>query len=331
MMADHAADVNIFVYTGGRVPQHLREIITHARIDESVTTIEEGAFADCFSLLYVDFHSGVDIVELCAFYMCYSLRRINLPGVRIIEDHAFEDCRDLEVAEFGNKLETIGTSAFGHCTSLRHVKIPSIRAIGEYAFYLCIILTDAEFGTGLESIGNMAFDKCFSLQRIAIPLNAYMFTFDNDEERYTQFDGCDELVTVDIVGEIRKTISHLSLQRWRNEMNQEINRINQFLPTTRAFDKVRMIDEWIQSILRRMEHYKAEHHNLLKEATTLLELALWKAKLRQDEEKDSFDFDTTKPKIARIDVGNARQEARVTCGADIIVKDVLPFLKLPST
>ena len=83
-MADHADDHDIFVYTGGRVPQHLREIITHARIDESVTTIEEGAFADCFSLLYVDFHSGVDIVERCAFYMCYSLRRINLPGVRTI-------------------------------------------------------------------------------------------------------------------------------------------------------------------------------------------------------------------------------------------------------
>jgi len=37
----------------GRVPQHLREIITHARIDKSVTTIEKHAFEDCFSLLYV--------------------------------------------------------------------------------------------------------------------------------------------------------------------------------------------------------------------------------------------------------------------------------------
>ena len=32
-------------------------------------------------------------------------------------------------------------------------------------------------------------------------------------------------------------------------------------------------------VLSRMDHYKSEHQTLLKEAMTLLELALWKAKL----------------------------------------------------
>jgi hypothetical protein len=91
-----------------------------------------------------------------------------------------------------------------------------------------------------------------------------------------------------------------------------------------------VIQEWIESVLRRIEHYKAGHNNLLKEATTILELTLWKAKLRQKkEEEDSLD--TTKAKKAKIDVESARQERRVTCGADIIIKNVLPFLKLPST
>jgi hypothetical protein len=45
-MADHAAADDIFVYTGGQVPEHLREIITHARIDESVREIDERAFKD---------------------------------------------------------------------------------------------------------------------------------------------------------------------------------------------------------------------------------------------------------------------------------------------
>jgi len=114
-MADHADDDDIFVYMGGRVPEHLSRIITHARIDESVTTIDDGAFSNCFNLLDVDFHSGVDIVERNAFIDCRSLRRINLPGVRIIEDHAFEDCCDLEDVEFRNKLETIGAWAFNNC------------------------------------------------------------------------------------------------------------------------------------------------------------------------------------------------------------------------
>jgi len=65
----------------------------------------------------------------------------------------------------------------------------------------------------------------------------------------------------------------------------------------------------------------------LKEAATLLELALWKAKLRQKKEEASFDT-RTKAKKAKIDVESVRQEKRVTCGADNIIKNVLPFLKL---
>ena len=109
-----------------------------------------------------------------------------------------------------------------------------------------------------------------------------MFTFDDEEEGYTQFYDCDELETVDLVGGIHKTISYLSLQSWRNEINQEINNINQILPTTPADDKTEVIQEWVQLVLRRIRYYKAEHHNLLKVAVTILELALWKANLERE-------------------------------------------------
>jgi hypothetical protein len=96
-------------------------------------------------------------------------------------------------------------------------------------------------------------------------------THQHPTERRNQFGCCPELAKVDIVGggEIHKTICNLSLDRWRNEMNQEINRINQHLPTTHT-----NIQELIHSVLRRIVHYKTEHHNLLKGATTLLELAI---------------------------------------------------------
>jgi hypothetical protein len=59
------------------------------------------------------------------------------------------------------------------------------------------------------------------------------FNHGDEYNRYTQFDGCVELTTVDLIGwMIHKTIPYLSLQLWRNEMNQEINRINQILPNT---------------------------------------------------------------------------------------------------
>ena len=139
--------------------------------------------------------------------------------------------------EFGNKLETIGGGAFSECISLIHLIIPSVRTIDKWAFTDCTSLTDAEFGKELETIEEGAFDNCTSLRRIAISLKDNMFTFDDEEEGYTQFDGCRELATVDLVGGIHKSISYLSLQSWRNEMNQEINRINQILPTTSADER----------------------------------------------------------------------------------------------
>ena len=110
-------------------------------------------------------------------------------------------------------------------------------------------------------------------------------------------------------------------------MNQEINSINQVFPNTPANEKTDAIRLWIQSVIDRMQHYKAEHNTLLKENMTQLELAVWKAKLDDEEEGGSLDGNAAKK--ARIDVSSARKvERRITSGADIIIRNVLPFLQL---
>jgi hypothetical protein len=76
-----------------------------------------------------------------------------------------------------------------------------------------------------------------------------------------------------------------------------------------------------------MEHYKTEHKMLVKEAMTLLELALWKAKLLNETEEKKCNVDEVRKK-AKIDTEAARKENRVTCGASIVIKNVLPFLAL---
>ena len=69
-------------------------------------------------------------------------------------------------------------------------------------------------------------------------------------------------------------------------MNAEIDRINQTLPD-HANDKTAIIQQWIRSVIGRMEHYKAEHNKLLKEDMILLELAIWKAKLDEKEDENA--------------------------------------------
>ena len=118
-----------------------------------------------------------------------------------------------------------------------------------------------------------------------------------------------------------KTISSFLLKSWRDEINQEIDRINQDLPNTAADEKTAAIQRWIRSVISRMEHYKSEHYRLLKEDMTRLELAVWKAKL--DEKEDDYIEER-----AMLDTVGARKDRRITSGADTIISNVLPFLKL---
>ena len=80
----------------------------------------------------------------------------------------------------------------------------------------------------------------------------------------------------------------------------------------------------MESVIDKMDHYKAEHNRYVKEGITLLELALWKAKLGEKEDR-SVEGRTKK---AKVDTESARKERRVTSAADIVIKNVLPFLQL---
>ena len=328
-MADHAAGDgdNIFVYTGGRAPQHH---VVNAIIDESVDEIDDEAFRYNRNLRSVVCHAGLLKVGICAFYMCPSLQRIKMPGVKIIEKFAFYYCRSLTNVEF-DKLETVGHHAFTSCTSLQRIKIPKVKTIGQLAFSSSGV-EELEFGEDLETIGNGAFWGS-KLRRIAIPLRDGMFQLNDDGRDYNQFRFCNDLTTVDLVGGIHKTVASLHLESWRNEMVEEIERMNQILPSTDSYEKSSEIVQWIQSVIDKIEYYKAEHRVLLKEATALLELALWKAKLADftaDDDKKCSVVSVVEntAKKAKIDTEGTRREARITSGADIIIKNVLPYLKM---
>ena len=105
-------------------------------------------------------------------------------------------------------------------------------------------------------------------------------------------------------------------------MIAEINLINQVLPNTPADEKTEPIKQWVDSVIDKIDHYEAEHHRYVKEAVTLLELTLWKAKL-DDKDENSAAGRTKKAKLDSV-----RKEKRITCGADTVIKNVLPFLKL---
>ena len=70
-------------------------------------------------------------------------------------------------------------------------------------------------------------------------------------------------------------------------------------------------EEDTQALYDRLAAYES-----MKEGTSILELALWKAKI-----------DESRSKRARIDGGvSYRDQCRVNCGADIVIRNVLPYL-----
>ena len=104
-------------------------------------------------------------------------------------------------------------------------------------------------------------------------------------------------------------------------MNDEIDRINRDLPNTHHSNKTAAIQDWMERVLRRIDHFKWEHYALLKEFTTLLELALWKTKLAESQDEISLGSDQPAEKKAKIDMNTARQEKRITSGANIVIKE----------
>eukprot|EP00986_Skeletonema_menzelii_P001711 scaffold468_cov133-Skeletonema_menzelii.AAC.3 len=272
MMAEAARDDDdIFVYMGGdqRVPDGVRR----ARIHKSVKIVPARAFYYREQLIYVEFHDDIEIIEKLAFYGCYSLKgNIKLLGVKIVKESAFHNCTGVTDVGFGDKLETIEQIAFLSCRALKKIKMPTVRTIEVGAFGNCNELSDVECGEELGTLQRGAFDNCPKLKRIVLPLKG-----DNMIGDYV-FGECPLLTTVDLVGGIHNTVASLHMESWRSEMMNEVNRINQTLPTiTSAFGKTPKIQQWMRSVIHRLDHYKAEHQRVLKEATTLLELVLWKA------------------------------------------------------
>jgi len=96
---------------------------------------------------------------------------------------------------------------------------------------------------------------------------------------------------------LRDTTAALLLEEWKNDMKDKLGAINHILPTARAggFDdvgeKALEVRRWIRSVLRNIIRYKAQHLSILNEAATTLQHALHQ---------------------------------------DIVFKNVLPFLELPS-
>ena len=109
-----------------------------------------------------------------------------------------------------------------------------------------------------------------------------------------------------------KRICAIGVKLWRDYITNELLR-------------VRARSGWLNSVKSKLASYEAQY-NQLKEATTVLELFLWKKKITESASIELGGESRCSNKKARIDELDLREQCRVNCRADLVIQHVLPYL-----
>jgi len=230
----------------------------------TLTQIDQFAFGVCKSLREVDFHEGLQKIGRGTFVRCFSLQNVTLPTTLTeIERGTFHACSDLKDVILKEGLQKIGLYAFRCCSSLRSINLPStLIDIDQFAFAECTSLREVAVPEGIQKISSNAFNGCLELERLSFPS---LTTRLNNIIRAGQT-------------EIRNKIDSARFGggAWVLR-NGEL-----FIPRSalRDWEAIRQNLDRIDEVITYYE---------IKEATTLFELALWKAKLNQAEQAADID------------------------------------------
>ena len=149
----------IYEYSGGQVPNYIRDFVRIVKIQNDVTSIDAGAFSDCNSLTSITIPNSVISIGNSAFSGCSSLASIVIPdGVISIGDYAFMYCDSLMSVVIHNSVTSIGECAFYGCGSLTSIIIPdSVTSIGWSAFGDCSSLTTVKYMGDISGWCNISF------------------------------------------------------------------------------------------------------------------------------------------------------------------------------
>ena len=172
-------------------------------IPDSVTEIENGAFANCPELRSIHFPASVNDIPVDGLFNCKHLESLTVDpenpnytssgnciidkrtGILILGANTARIPSDGSVNEIGKKafinrsgltdivipegVISIGEYAFANCTALKTVSLPnSLKQIDLYAFTGCFSLREIEIKAA-EVIFDYAFKDCTSLESIVLP------------------------------------------------------------------------------------------------------------------------------------------------------------------
>lgn len=170
------ADNNI---TELRVPYGVNRVLSFRGCDklkvvelpDTVTYIEDYAFADCVSLNEIKLSKGLSLISNGCFAGCISLSRVVLPEyLHSLGVGAFSKCKSLIDVKFNYNLGYLDESCFSGCISLRKVDLSKTKVsrIEKDTFKDCISLVSCVLSDSVVSIGERAFKGCYTLYQVKL-------------------------------------------------------------------------------------------------------------------------------------------------------------------
>lgn len=171
--------------------------LTAITIPNGITNIGGTAFIACFSLTSVTIPSSMTSISDGTFSGCQSLTNITIPNsVTSIGSFAFSDCYSLAGTILPNNVTNLGSGVFAWCAALKNIVIPSsvsslagdTKTSGRGVFLDCTGVTNIVVPTSVTNIDS-AFKNCSSLVGVSIPNSVTSIGFQ-------AFYGCSSLASV---------------------------------------------------------------------------------------------------------------------------------------
>ena len=146
-------------------------------VENGITKLENGAFANFTSLTSVSLPGSLETIGRQCFLGCKGLKTIEIPnGVKTIVRSAFAQT-GLTSVTIPNSVISIGDYAFEDCTSLKEITIPdSVTVIGSNSFENCTSLSKLTLGNSINKIDVEAFKNCTNIKEITIPDSVCMMS-----------------------------------------------------------------------------------------------------------------------------------------------------------
>ena len=150
-----------------------------------ITSLNNSAFAECYSLAKIILPDGLKNIGEDAFYGCMNLSEISFPAsVTTIRDEAFASCSTFTTVTVPETVTSIGNGVFSMCDNLTSFCGPYASDDGR-----CLIINDSlkafapkgiteySIPEGVKSIAKYTFEECNKLTSITIPFNMRALTF----------------------------------------------------------------------------------------------------------------------------------------------------------